>query len=134
MTLAKANSLVIKWAERLRLLDWTITVRFAEPDENENCYGTVTPQPHAKTAEIVLSPLEWYSDQELQDLNCDVEVTIVHEMLHLHFVMFQTKEKSALEIVEENIISITSALLVALDRKDNKITGRRLSKLASLER
>lgn len=131
MTLTQLKTLVAKWQERLRLEDWNIKVRWATPEEvaagdwNGVCWPYVT----TKEAEIaIINPISALSDE-----GRDTEYLVVHELLHLHHAPFQTKEGSMGELAEENIVHSIAILLLALDRNDETILGRKLSRRASLK-
>jgi hypothetical protein len=134
MRLLEARRLVDKWQQRLRLKDWDIKVRFAGKNENEDYWGLVHPHAHTKSAEIVLAPLNRYAHEDRVQAAREFEVTIVHELNHLHHAPFQTKERSALEIVEENIVDTYARLLVAMEYGDESILGRKLSRNAALNK
>jgi len=132
MKLTELKRMVTIWAERLQVQDWTLKVRFARPDEVESGWGFCYPNAHTREAEIVIVNPADYAEEDRKDATKDVEVFAVHELSHLHFAPFATQEGSALETLEETIISTISRLLVAIDRKDEAVLGRRLSKRAAL--
>jgi hypothetical protein len=126
--LAELKRLVDVWQQRLALRDWNITIRWAKDDEDEGYYAEVSPHNHTKEAEIVFARPGTH-----QGTVMDPEVLVVHELLHLHFAPFKTPIGSALEDVEENIVNLCARMMVALDRRDEKLIGRKLSKRASIK-
>ena len=132
MKLPELKRMVAIWTERLSLNDWILKVRFATPEEEENGWGFCLSNAHTKEAEIVLVNPAQYAEEDTKDVTKDIEVFIVHELSHLHFVNFATEEGSALETLEENIVSMFSRLLIAIDRRDESVIGRKLSKRATL--
>lgn len=133
MTLTDLKRLIAIWQERLNLLDWTIRARWCTPEEAEEDYGFCKAQAETKEAEIALTHPKYYSEEDKARKVVDPEVFIVHELAHIPMAVFKTEEGSAEEIAEENIVNLFSRLLVALDRRDDSITGRKLSRRASLK-
>lgn len=71
-----------QWQERLRLQDWLVKVKIGRQREMQlNRLGEISFNTHTKTARItILDPID-YDDWGKQDM----ENTLVHELLHLHF-------------------------------------------------
>lgn len=130
MTRPQLERLVAKWQPRLRLEDWTVTIRWATITErnDEDWLGICYPHITTKHADIVIvNPARLKSDDTKYH---DVEVTVVHELLHLMLAPFRTKNGTLLEVAEENLVHIISTLLVALDRGDSSLTGKKLPRPA----
>ena len=128
MTDLELNKLAIYWQKRLRLQDWVIHVRLCHPDEAQG-EGRTCMRLNHKSAKIkVLDPA--YNDKDTSETICqDPEVTLVHELLHLHFTMFDhpfnTKGKDNDPYVEhreyeEQVIEILAQALVAENRECHK--------------
>lgn len=133
MDLTALKRLTAIWQERLKLLDWDVKVRWATPEEVTGSYGLCNYEHETKEVEIVITHPKDYSDEDKADRTKDPEVFIVHELSHLHLLPFDAKSGSLQETVEENVVNLFSRLLVAVDRRDDEITGRKLSKRASLK-
>lgn len=137
MTTPELRRLTRKWQERLRLLDWDIKVRFATKDEAEDIWGIAYPANTTKEAVIHIANPRWFKDLGPDCYQADAEVTVVHELLHLHFAPLNHRTGSFKEMVEENIVSHLAQLLVALDRRDELVLNpqnpRMLSKVARFQ-
>jgi len=139
MTTPELRRLTRKWQERLRLNDWDIKARFATKDEAKATWGLCTPTPNTKTAQIHIANPRWFkeSDKEIEGYLWDPEVTIVHELLHIHFAALNHAKGSHKEVIEEQIVSCIAQLLVALDRRDELVltpnNPKPLSKVASFK-
>lgn len=121
MTTKELRRLCKKWQSRLRLNDWSIWIRFANRGEHPDAWGLMFPQSTTKEATIIIQNPRWYKNTDPDYYQADVEVTIVHELCHIYFVPFKTKPGSHLDVVEEQIVSALSQLLVALDRRDELV-------------
>jgi hypothetical protein len=134
VTLQQLRKLSSKWQTRLRLLDWDIYVRWAFKQENEDVWGICYPSNTTKEAVIIMQNPRLYKELDPDYYQADVEVTLVHEILHLHFAPFNNPSGSHMEMIEEIIVSHLAQLLVALDRRDESVLNpqnpRRLSKVA----
>lgn len=74
----------IYWQKQLHLQDWDITPRIERRHnmDVDNVTGTCTYNLNAKKARIqILDPIDYNEDEFSKDL----EQTLVHELLHLHF-------------------------------------------------
>ena len=111
------QALLAKWQKILRLQDWQIKIEFRRKfDMPEYKQGTVGFNAGKKMAAIgIIDPID-YSPKS--DWPQDVEGTIVHELLHLHFGLTDTSKSGSLEedLWEQAINSLETAL-VGLDRK-----------------
>ena len=108
------SALVAKWQPILRLQDWDITAiyerHFAMDDGKQ---GGVKWLRRLKQARIrVLDP----SDYGVQWQPQDVEATVVHEMLHVHFALVDDYVSLSLDLFEQSIEAISLAL-IRLDRQ-----------------
>jgi hypothetical protein len=104
-----------EWQRRLRLQDWIIEARICrihdlQPESLANIYPTM----EKKTALIkILDPIDYDPSSMLP---YDMENSLVHELLHLHFwPITGDDEEGNYHIAEEQAIEcITSGLLSAL--------------------
>lgn len=94
MTQQELEELCAEWQARLRLLDWNVRLEicryYGMPDSLGDCDCDI-PTKAAKIRLLVqddISPHEVYPD---------MEHTIVHELLHLHFAPFYDAENQYME-------------------------------------
>ena len=119
LTLAEAVSLCAEWQKILRLQDWVVEVKIARGngiDLSPACMGDVTSNPKRKMALIkLLDPNDW--DRNIM-VPQDMEVTLVHELLHLQCRGFDylIKDDSPEDTGYEQMIILTSHALVYLRR------------------
>lgn len=89
MTQDELTALGRVWQERLRLQDWDITVRFARVTEFEHksTMGDCDTFPDKRSALIrIQDPQDWHeAPSHLASCPWDLELTLVHELLHVHF-------------------------------------------------
>ena len=88
-TLKDLNVLLEKWQKRLRLCDWKITIErqrgYNFPNKTPQ-WGIVENNPCLKVARIkLLDPMDYSFMERLENVE-EEETTIVHELIHLHFV------------------------------------------------
>ena len=103
---------LLEWQKRLRLQDWIISIKLVrERDMDlEGVQGEVFWVIEKKMATIkILDPIDYPPDNmEPQDM----ENTLVHELLHLHFAALKYDGDN--HIAEEQVIeSIASGILTA---------------------
>ena len=109
MTQKQARKLCREWQRRLRLQDWQVELSFRRfhemsGDTRGDCYMSM----EQRIARIdILNPKDARPDAPPYDL----EQTIVHELLHLHFEPFW-RNKKRLEL-EQAIEAIAFALVAA---------------------
>lgn len=106
MNITKLKKLKDQWVKILRLQDWDIELTFAEnPTELENsCYGFTKANYDYKKAKIIINRLEWMNSDLA--LNTDLEVTLIHELLHLRFPKMTLSDS----VDEEGIERVAEAL------------------------
>lgn len=96
LTLDELKELCARWQEILRLQDWNIEIRISRgrdfEGEGESC-GQVRWQLSRKEALIrILDPSDYSPDCIFPQ---DMERTLVHELLHLHFAAISNKAHDA---------------------------------------
>ena len=110
--------LLRKWQKRLRLQDWDITAKYVPGikitgSEDEHIFGVCMPQPHHSSAEIeILDPRHF--PEEYPERFRSVELTFVHEMLHVVFAQAfeHIEEHPALDDLQERLVEqVAKALL-----------------------
>ena len=120
MTQDELQSLCSEWQKTLRLQDWDIRARFVKhyrfPQSKQ---GEVSCVEEQKTALIrILVPEDYEPDQEWPQ---DIEQTLVHELVHVHFIAFTDSEKgSAKDLALEQGVELTAWALVNLKRNANR--------------
>lgn len=103
-------------------MDWDLRVRFAKKGEWEDTWGICVNQNTTKEAVLIIQNPRWIKEDPDPDYyHADVETTIVHEVMHLHFSPLNHSPNSLKTIIEENIVSHVAQLLVALDRNDERL-------------
>lgn len=110
------------WQDILSLRDWQIEVRISRQWNMDDhlTLAQCTPFLGRKDAIIkVLDPrdLDGLRDRFLNSEERDYDVSIVHELLHLHFAPFQTEDGSHLDLAEEQAVNAISRGLVRLYRR-----------------
>lgn len=106
------------WQKRLRLQDWDIefTVRRERDMSQTGLMGECFQAEEHRRAEIVvLDPID--HDPETW-LPYDLDQTIVHELLHLHFGWLGSNDDSRETVCLEQAINALSAAFVRVARRD----------------
>lgn len=100
------------WQKILRLQDWDIKLKVVT--NLDGCLARCEPNPKYKTAVITFCTK---TPGHLED-NSDLEITLVHELLHIHHspVSFLIKEDSWEDWSAESMIDQLAHALVALHR------------------
>jgi hypothetical protein len=105
------------WQKRLRLEEWKIEVKIVRMwDLEQGTLGHIDWSVPHKTALIkVLSP----SDYELpaDKIPADMELSIVHELVHLHLAALPLKKDS--RTAEEQVVSMIADALVNLEHQQD---------------
>jgi hypothetical protein len=83
VTSRELTKLSREWQSRLQLKDWRISTRFARANDlGEGCCGECSTIQNLRQATIkILAPLDLHT---VDEINRDIEGTLVHEMLHIH--------------------------------------------------
>ncbi|EGO63506.1 hypothetical protein [Acetonema longum] len=101
-----------EWQQRLRLECWEVALRIARQRDfdlknaqGECCYTKETALATIK----ILDP----TDYPQSPFKYDMEIVLVHELLHLHFCMFDKTEYGSLDetMMERSIDHIAKALV-----------------------
>lgn len=101
------------WQKRLRLQDWDI--RIEVDNDIENCSGQVTKSLDYQWAKILIKdPTKLPEDRYLVE---DLEVTIVHELLHIRMAYITGKkanhhEEMAIETIAQNLVALKRGIEV----------------------
>lgn len=111
MNLKSLEGMLRFWQERLRLQDWYIKIRFARSSEFDHgsSSGEVIYELRSKQAMIkILDPIDYPRNTSWEQ---DVEETVVHELLHLHFGSLQIEEEFKSIMLEQAICCIADGLI-----------------------
>lgn len=106
-----------EWQERLSLRDWDVHIRVCRArnlpiEESEGTVHWCLPK---KTAGIsILDPVDF---DEHNLTTQDMERTLVHELLHLHFASLPFEAGTPEDTTQEQAIHALSLALVALKRE-----------------
>ncbi|CAF1787884.1 hypothetical protein NRS6110_04448 [Bacillus subtilis] len=107
-----------EWQTILRLQDWNVKCEIKRANDMllKDVAGECNWDINSKVAAIsILDPIDYPSDHLEQQ---DIEKTLVHELLHLHYAPFDQFENDSPEIVNiEQSINLISEALVNLRRK-----------------
>jgi hypothetical protein len=107
---------VREWQMVLRLQDWKVLIELSREKEmkSPSCHGLCWYHDEHKRAKIwIRHPLDY---QDPGDFPMDIECTVVHELLHLHFAPFYDKEEGARQTAQEMAIEMVAHGLVNLKR------------------
>lgn len=107
-----------EWQKILRLQDWIIKVlitRGRDMNLTERAAEIEAMLPKCMATIRILDPVDYPPNlAELQDM----ELSLVHELLHIHlFPLFADKEDEMRQVAEEQAIEAISRGLIALARK-----------------
>lgn len=112
------TALCKKWQKILKLEDWEICPHWADEGEleNDNELANIFPVVQRKHACIyVLNP---EAAEKLEGFPSNIESTILHELLHLHFALFLHEENPVYMMIEEQAIhAITGAFESVMEKK-----------------
>lgn len=110
MTNSDLSDLCAKWQKILRLQDWKINVHLCRMRDIDDAYGLTKTRNYFKEADIKIAEVI-----DRMDADPDIEQTLVHELIHLHFAQLTTPEGYGLTIFE-NGIDLTAWALINLKR------------------
>jgi hypothetical protein len=113
---ARLESWLREWQKALRLQDWRLEIQAKrEKDmECEACHGLCSYSPALKSGTITVRDSIDFQDGAGSPE--DVEATIVHELLHLHFSPFYVN-KGLVNTFQEQAIEVIAQSLVGLKRR-----------------
>lgn len=106
-----------EWQRILRLQDWDVIVSIDRASNLiSDCQGQCEWTLPTKQARIrILDPVDFPPESRWPQ---DMEQTLVHELLHLHFAPFDRFERESLEhVTMEQAIDLIAGALVNLKRK-----------------
>jgi hypothetical protein len=118
MTELELNELCAEWQEELRLRDWRIVARIRrERDMPVNAQGAIDAVWGRKEAVIsILDPIDYPGDLAWPQ---DMEATLVHEMLHLHFPEWRkdVEEDTDVHLLTEQGVDMIAHALIDFKRR-----------------
>ena len=112
----KLDALCVEWQNILHLQAWDIVVKICRSGEFEDkdCVGeNLWDLRVCKSFIRILDPIDYKSSS----WGYDMEVCLVHELLHLHFMSFQPKDDGLEHDFMESVIERLASVLVDLKRK-----------------
>ena len=104
----------VRWQKRLGLSDWDVKVKLDRASKMENRQGYVYFVIARKEAVVQLLVPEDYSDG--QERPQDHELTLVHELLHLHTVWWDNDSGSKTRSLEEQMIHLLAKAFIEMAR------------------
>lgn len=116
-TQAQLDELLADWQRRLRLRDWNVKVQLRRRHDMslEDSCGACRWQLSKKLACVeLLDPIDY--DPGSFGWPQDVEWTLVHELLHLHFAPFAEFGDGPLNTAQEQAIDLIAGALVDAKR------------------
>lgn len=129
MTQTELEQLTSYWQDKLRLVDWDITVRYKTQSQLGEAVG------RAKYIETLNQATIEILKPEHDEWGTDIEETLVHELLHVKTSGLHGEEagwlKGAKRTALEVAIDHTARALVALDREKRMVALE--SKKAQIE-
>ena len=118
MTQEQLQQLCLEWQKRLRLQDWDVEVKFVRHYEldGKGQFGLVS-YSRKKTHAVISLALENDVDPS-EPIEYDPEVTLVHELLHIHFSKVANPPDGSPEgVALEQVIHALSRALLSLKRQ-----------------
>jgi hypothetical protein len=113
MTEQELTPLCAEWQKTLRLQDWKIIVRIRKmrdiPEAAQGCVDWTWE--HKEAVISIVDPVDYPPDSAWKQ---DMEKTLVHELLHLHF---PEEEENKYHTQVEQGIELTACALVDLKRR-----------------
>ncbi|MGE5572944.1 MAG: hypothetical protein ACM3ZU_08010 [Bacteroidota bacterium] len=114
MTQEALETLCRTWQKRLRLQDWIVEVRVVRARDmaTEGDLGNSMWNLTARRAIVkLLDPIDHSPEDQVP---YDPEQTLVHELLHIHFALCDTKPETPERTAQEQAIDSIASALVAL--------------------
>lgn len=114
LTQKQLDCWLAKWKVILRLQDWEIDASLYHRDHIEGADGKCDHEYSRKQAAVYIATRRGRPDTVKPH---DPELTLVHELIHLHFAPFQAKDMQSLAgKAQEQAIECLTTSLIALDR------------------
>lgn len=110
MTELELQELCAEWQKRLRLQDWKVKVSLCRIRDIDDSYARMKTRNYFKEADIQIAEAT-----DRPEADPDLEQTLVHELVHIHFTQLETPTGYGLTILE-NGIDLTAWALVNAKR------------------
>lgn len=118
LTEDELSELCVKWQNLLRLSHWAIGIRICRRNEMPLQEAQATNHISLTTEQALISILD-SKDYPESIFSQDMEVSLVHELLHIPLKYFTDPEQSSLEYIHmEAFIEGMARLLVSMSRKE----------------
>ncbi len=119
LTQDQAEALLKEWQKILRLQDWDVVVGIRRA--RDMSLGESAAEVHwKKEKKLAIIHLLDPTDYDNACFSQDHEVSIVHELLHLHMVGFAAEDDTPEDTAQEQAIHAISMALVELKRRGHK--------------
>ena len=120
LTEEELSLLCCKWQKKLRLSHWDIAIRISRAEDMPIAEVQAANQISLTTEKALISILD-SQDYPKGVFPQDMEVSLVHELLHIPLKYFANPAPSSLEYtLMEAFIEGTARLLVSLSRKEEQ--------------
>ena len=120
-TQEQLDAALVKWQAILRLQDWNIDAKVQplRDFQGDSVWARCHPKPKKKDAFIQLRDQAYYLNEveERWTRPRDMEVDLVHELLHIHFERFEPDEEGMQFDAMEAVIETLARQFVMLDRQ-----------------
>lgn len=122
MLLQELQELCSFWQKKLRLQDWKIVVKIARHNQIdfESWARVEYCRSHKQATIYILDPTDDIYHRMVEEFPYDPEVSLVHELLHLHFESYDPPANSEEFMQLEIGLNLISEALVQL-RKSNPV-------------
>jgi hypothetical protein len=113
MTTRKLQSLLAKWQKILRLQDWDVTIEFKRYNFFNGEYNVAKTifREAIKSANVfIMADIDRFD----ANLSKDIELDVVHELIHLHTMTFGDEDY---RLSEEQATEAMAKAFVGLDRE-----------------
>lgn len=117
------NKQLVYWQKVLYLQDWTIDLRVARQWEMSDNTTLAECEWFLSRRDAIIrvlapSDLAGVNKYFIKDEECDYDVSLVHELLHLHFAPFHTEKD---EVAHEQAINAISRGMVKVWREQTAV-------------
>lgn len=105
-----------EWQERLGLVEWTIHIRFCSKDDGLEANGDCVYYPGKLLAYVRIGLEGEFAGLNRREYDLDMEVTLVHELLHCCFWANKVEADSVDDVLFEQAIDRLAVAIVKLKR------------------
>lgn len=109
--LEQAQNYIAYWQKQFRMMDWVFTVEIEKDPTKNECFGSMSHNLNNQTASMKILdpdkiPDDWIGTK-------DLEVTIVHELVHTRFIYAMKPRGKKKNYHQEMAIEVIAKSLVA---------------------